>query len=243
LHLSDGRDVFVRLPLSPDRDAADAVAALRELSARGIRFRTRALTTTLFARLFLADLFVHGIGGAKYDEMTDRIIAEFYHVPVPEFLTLTATALLPLQPFEVTDTNRQWLLQRLRELQFHAERFIEPHEVTTEVQLTILEKQAFLALDTATRKVQRTSALNFSKPPQRIKRGYRLNYDTLVRMQEVNRGLAKHVAGLRDQTVNELANVTLQLTANRILGSREFSYCLFPPDRLRRLTETIQRGE
>ena len=45
---------------------------LAELSSRGIKLRTRALTTTLFARLVLSDMFLHGIGGAKYDQVTDR---------------------------------------------------------------------------------------------------------------------------------------------------------------------------
>ena len=38
--------------------------------------RPRALTLTLFARLCVADFFIHGIGGGKYDEVTDRIIRE-----------------------------------------------------------------------------------------------------------------------------------------------------------------------
>jgi hypothetical protein len=36
-----------------------------ELAQRGVQIYTRALTTTMFIRLFLADLFVHGIGGSK----------------------------------------------------------------------------------------------------------------------------------------------------------------------------------
>ncbi len=38
---------------------------------RRIKLRTRALITTLWARLALGDLFLHGIGGAKYDQLTD----------------------------------------------------------------------------------------------------------------------------------------------------------------------------
>ena len=43
------------------------------LESAGIRIRTRALTTTLFTRLYLADLFMHGLGGGKYDEVTDEL--------------------------------------------------------------------------------------------------------------------------------------------------------------------------
>ena len=43
------------------------------LNGQGIKLRSRALVTTLFARLLLSDLFMHGIG-AKYDELTDVLV-------------------------------------------------------------------------------------------------------------------------------------------------------------------------
>ena len=64
--------------------------------AAGLKVRSRALTNTLFARLFLSDLFIHGIGGGKYDELTDDIIRRFYECEPPDFLVLSATRLLPL---------------------------------------------------------------------------------------------------------------------------------------------------
>ena len=57
------------------------IDAWRSLEAHGFKIRTRALTTTMFARLFLADLFIHGIGGGIYDELTDRIIERYYGFP------------------------------------------------------------------------------------------------------------------------------------------------------------------
>ena len=46
--------------------------------SEGIRLRPRALTTTMYLRLAMGDLFLHGIGGAKYDQLTDRIIEHFF---------------------------------------------------------------------------------------------------------------------------------------------------------------------
>ena len=60
------------------------------------KVRTRALTTTLFARLFLGDLFIHGIGGAKYDELGDEVARGFLGAPPPPFLTLSLTLWLGL---------------------------------------------------------------------------------------------------------------------------------------------------
>ena len=48
------------------------------LAGAGCKVRSRALTTTLFARLLLADLFLHGIGGGKYDELTDELMRRFF---------------------------------------------------------------------------------------------------------------------------------------------------------------------
>src|SRR5262249_37449043 len=64
----------------------DLVASWLALEQRGIKVRPRALTNTLFARLFLADLFVHGLGGGKYDELTDAIIRRFHGIEPPAFL-------------------------------------------------------------------------------------------------------------------------------------------------------------
>ena len=85
----------------------------------------RALTTTLFARLCLADLFVHGIGGAKYDEMTDRILLTFFGVPVPGFLTMTATLYPSLaEPFPVAPEDEDRLLRLFCDLRWNPDRHI-----------------------------------------------------------------------------------------------------------------------
>ena len=65
------RDWKFRFDFRPSREAAAAIEQLAALAARGIHLRSRALLTTLAARLLLGDLFLHGIGGAKYDRLTD----------------------------------------------------------------------------------------------------------------------------------------------------------------------------
>lgn len=74
----------------------DQLAAFKNLEMQGTRVRPRALSTTIFARLLLSDAFIHGIGGAKYDEVTDQMIQNFYQVTPPEFMVVSATARLNL---------------------------------------------------------------------------------------------------------------------------------------------------
>ena len=80
--------------------------------------RPRALTLTLFTRLFLGDFFLHGIGGGKYDEVTDAIIRGYYAVEPPAFAVVSATLHLPVPTFPHTaadvrtlarlDRDRYW---------------------------------------------------------------------------------------------------------------------------------------
>ena len=55
----------------------------------------RALTLTLFFRLFLADQFIHGIGGGRYDQVTDDLIRRFFRIEPPHFAVTTATLYFP----------------------------------------------------------------------------------------------------------------------------------------------------
>ena len=69
---------------------------MAELARSGVKIRSRALVTTLWARMVLGDLFIHGIGGGNYDLVTDRIIERFFGRQPPGFMILSATLHLPI---------------------------------------------------------------------------------------------------------------------------------------------------
>src|SRR5690606_4296105 len=91
--------------------------------------RTRALTTTLFARLFLCDYFIHGIGGAKYDEVTDQIIEQFYGAAPPGFGIATATLRLPIRGAMEPPLDDREIARRLRDMRFNPDRWIRQADV------------------------------------------------------------------------------------------------------------------
>ncbi|MCC6361554.1 MAG: hypothetical protein IT450_22700 [Phycisphaerales bacterium] len=66
------------------------------IPAAGWMIRPRALTLSAFCRLILADVFIHGIGGAKYDEVTDELFREWLGVDLPPLLCVSATLRLPI---------------------------------------------------------------------------------------------------------------------------------------------------
>lgn len=70
--------------------------SLRTITDKGRRIRTRALTTTLFCRLLASDFFVHGIGGGKYDQLTDHIVRDWLGIEPPTYGVATSTLRLPL---------------------------------------------------------------------------------------------------------------------------------------------------
>jgi hypothetical protein len=68
---------------------------LQWLRARGLRLSPRALTLTSVLRLFVADQFVHGIGGGQYDQVLDTLIATHFGIEPPRFSVTTATLFFP----------------------------------------------------------------------------------------------------------------------------------------------------
>jgi hypothetical protein len=229
LRLSDGESVFAKLPLAPGREACCAVRELQQLESQGIRFRTRALTTTLFARLCIADLFVHGLGGSKYDQMTDRIVARFFGLPAPEFVTISATVLLPVPPLPVAAEDEHRLRRQLRELEYNSDRHLSGQAFAASRGL-VAEKQALIAQQADARRGPPTSA---------GARGSGSGYARFRRLQEIRRLLADATRADRRCIEDELTRTRQQLAANGILLDREYAFCLYPADKLKRFMDHV----
>lgn len=61
----------------------------------GLRLGPRALSLTMFLRLFASDLFVHGIGGGHYDQVLDAILRDHLGLEPPTFAVASATLFHP----------------------------------------------------------------------------------------------------------------------------------------------------
>lgn len=227
MELAIDDDPFAELPLTPKMDACCAVEVMREFESRGIHFRPRALSNTLFARLCLGDLFVHGIGGSKYDEMTDQIIHRFYKLQPPTFLTLSATLHLPLAPpHNVDPADARRLRTLLRDFEYNPDRHL-PAQAGPQTQTLLAEKRALVA----ERQAAHSQAQAESRRHRRMQT--RENHARFRRLREINDELSAEIASQRTAAQSELANVEAQLRANAVLQDREYSFCLFPEDKLR----------
>ncbi|MDB4544982.1 hypothetical protein N9009_00305 [bacterium] len=182
---------------------ADVDGQVSELKKTGVLIRPRALTTTLFSRLILSDLFLHGIGGAKYDELTNLIAQRFFEVRLPDFQTLTATMKLSNSFDLVSRPELTELDRELREIRFHPERFIQ--EPSESVANLIAQKQAWAFGESA-----------FPRTRERH-----------VAIEKLNRQLAASAKPRVDSLKERRADRTGKKRASEILSSREFSFCLF----------------
>ena len=98
----------------------DALAGLG-----GWQIRPRALALTIWARLLLADLFIHGIGGAKYDRISDTIINDYYGVTPPDMVCVSATLHLDLPYGDVTASAVRTMRRAIRDLTYNPQKCLK----------------------------------------------------------------------------------------------------------------------
>lgn len=211
LRIAGEDEPLCELPLGPDRDACCAVERLRELPAEGVRLRTRALTTTMFARALLGDLFLHGIGGAKYDELGDEVFRGVFGLEPPAFLTLSLT-LWPGLPDDPASADQLRSVEaQIRDLTFNPDRHLaEP--MPEAARSALLAKQSAVDGPTGSRR-------------QRIARYFAI--------REANRALEPFVSAEQSALQRQAEQLRAGLARNALARSREYAAVLHPSDRLR----------
>ncbi|MFH0964302.1 MAG: hypothetical protein V2A58_09855 [Planctomycetota bacterium] len=194
----------------------DGFADLRAAVNGGLRLRPRAITNSLFLRLFVADLFVHGIGGAKYDTITDGVIRDFVGTDPPASAVLSATALLPFELHDVSEADLTRTRQLLRDTFWNPERlFSEGDRTNEEVRRLLAERRRLVAGMHEEEKEAR---------PRRYER-----------IHEVNETLARRAAGARKEIEHRLRSVAKMLEENEVMSRRDYPFVLYPRETLDRL--------
>lgn len=183
------------------------IDAWRNLEGKGYKVRSRALTTTMFARLFLADVFIHGIGGGIYDELTDTLIERHFAMAPPSFLVVSATLLLPLQRFGIDGQQVREAARHVRDLIYKPELFVER---TPRSQPLIQKKQSWIARTGTTHE-------------ERVER--------FKRIRAINAELQP--ASQVEHARRRLAELQGKATWDEIAGRRDYAFCLYPEEMLR----------
>lgn len=182
------------------------VEGLKELGRRGVGIYTRALTTTMLIRLCFTDLFLHGIGGAKYDEVTDDIIRRYFGIEPPEYMVVSGTLRLPFPTFPATAGERRRLQRQARDLRWNPELFLDHTNDLVE------QKRRWLAREPLTRDERRA------------------RYRELLHLTEALRPMVADQAAAVER---EIARCDRELAANEILTRRDYPFVLYPESKLR----------
>jgi len=220
--LSDRHALEIELPLRADGDATRAVERVMELRTQGVKIRSRALITTLWARLVLADLFLHGIGGAKYDQATDALIERFFGLKPPRFAVFSATLHLPVERPPVSVELFRALRQELRRLKYHPERFIDrssgrPVGISENPGCLIAAKQLWI------------------ETPQTSQNAYQ----RCRAIRQINDFLQPWVRCRREALQRQLAFTSRALQTDGVLASRQYAFCLYPEGTFRKFLSQL----
>ena len=214
LRLSDGASWTSDLPTADGDDLAPLVDGLEQLAASGVRIRPRALATTMFLRVFLSDYFIHGIGGAKYDQVTDCIIQDLFVVAPPAFATVSGTRLLPVEMPTADAKALRAVDRQLRDWEFNPQRLINddlPERIRNELEDLTARKRTLMQHRTTSDEVGTRHA----------------------KLQQLNTQMQALLRSRRDALWQQREQIERGLQAKEILGARDFSFCLYPESTLR----------
>ncbi|MDQ7858427.1 MAG: hypothetical protein QN174_09645 [Armatimonadota bacterium] len=205
--VASGRTVG-EVPADPD---APGFAALP--------LRPRALTLTAFVRLVVADLFIHGVGGGRYDRATDAIIREWLGLAPPAYVAVTATLHLPFDGAGSIDAERQRLRRLLLDLQHNPDRFLPdggPHRGLVEEKWDLI------------RRLERAGEMT-----RRERRA------ATQRIRELNTILAAVVADRVAETQEALARLDRHDEDAEVRAYRGYPFLLYPIEAVEALVDSL----
>ncbi|MBI3583529.1 MAG: hypothetical protein HY096_06205 [Nitrospinae bacterium] len=205
-----------------------------------IKIRPKAMILTLFNRMFVSDAFIHGVGGAKYDRITDNIIRDFYNIEPPQFITASLTLYpdiikgqdkqppqSPLTKGELQE-NIKKLEKKLRDMKYNPERYeatLKGSPAKDEGQGGSLaeEKEYLISL-------LKNNLANKSEISRKIK--------------EINEKIYQKIKPLTKDIEDELNILKRQHEQLEIIQRRDYPYFLFSPcDIMKIISSMSQHGK
>jgi hypothetical protein len=205
-----GKDVSDGPALLLPHDVEGAIAVLE---ASGVTLAPRAVTLTLFFRTFLADLFIHGIGGDRYDRVTDGIAQRWWGITLPPYAVASLTMYLPLGAAVVSDEDVAKLDRRLHRLAHN------PDEMLGDVTFdSVQERNRALAL--AEEKRILVADISAEGADRKV---------LGARIREVNDEMATLIEPLVAEVRARRERLLSQQRDSEVLTDRTYAFCLWSP--------------
>jgi hypothetical protein len=183
--------------------------------------RPKALILTMWARLFWADVFIHGIGGAKYDRLTDRLIRSVFEVEPPVMACVSATLCMPLPRSAATVAQIDAVTRSLRDIAFNPHRYIA-HEQMAAIQS---QKEKLITESQRLRSEDRSNSLERARVFSQIRT---LNREAIGLQPNRQAELRQH-----------LDRVKRAITADEIANRRDYFFAMHDQSDLVHLLENL----
>jgi hypothetical protein len=191
----------------------DPASAADVLADCGVVLAPKALTLTLFIRMFVSDFFIHGIGGGRYDRVTDDVIRSYFGVEPPSYVVASLTMYLPLGAQVVTEADVATLKEQLHRLEHNPDALLGEVEFDTPDEGAAAQRLAREKSDLVAR----------IKDPDADKKAIG------TRIRQVNLELSTLLGAVREQLHTELERLEMQLRASDVLTDRTYPFCFWDP--------------
>ncbi|MBU6391361.1 MAG: hypothetical protein KGQ83_03905 [Planctomycetes bacterium] len=195
--------------LKKGEEVEENISRLKKSLEARFKIRPRAITTTMFSRLFFSDLFIHGIGGAKYDKITDEIIKEFFGIDPPAFVTISTNVFLSLERFDLEAGALQVLQHDLKDMRYNPERYASGKvQNDTKFINMVKEKQRLIAEMVVCDKDEKKRCFD--------------------QIKELNKLILTKVEGEFQKKQSEISTIHDKLAYNEVVKFREYPICIYP---------------
>ncbi|GAG18509.1 unnamed protein product, partial [marine sediment metagenome] len=163
----------------------------------------------------------HGLGGAKYDLVTDEIIREFFKVEPPRFLVVSCTLHLNFKSSpEASNFKISTLKKKIRDLEFNPERYVD------ELPLTKKEKNQIGEL--AEKKTKLIKKIKKASSPIEKRK-------ISEEIKAINNFMAEKIITLKYELDKKIEKEEEKIKQAKVFTFREFPFCFFSAKTLRNL--------
>ncbi len=189
-------------------NSSENIRRLKDLIAKGIKIRPKAIVNTMYSRMFFSDLFVHGIGGAKYDLITDEIIREFFGVDPPAYAVISATQHLPYKPFNVSNDDVTALKHVIKDMGYNPDKYASGE---------VMEDAGMMSMVSEKRELIAGNTHNNEE-----------KHHAFERLKELNALMKEKIRPLVEEKEKELEDLEKKLIYNSIVTDRKYPFCIYP---------------
>ncbi|HBY57135.1 MAG TPA: hypothetical protein DEG96_04655 [Candidatus Atribacteria bacterium] len=208
-----------------EEDSLKSLSSFKTLlKERDLKIRPKALLLTLYNRLFISDLFIHGLGGAKYDLVTDEIIREFFKVEPPHFLVVSCTLYLHLKSSsDAPNSKISDLKKKIRDLEFNPERYVD--------ELSLTKEEKNLIRKMAAKKARLIKKIReISSPIEK--------WEISEEIKAINNFIGEKMRPLKGKLNKKLEDEDEKMKQSKVYTFREFPYYFFSAETLKNLLKS-----